>query len=310
MAGKILDRADDFDAAAPAAALAPGLSDADAEAHVTAVTKASGTSFYWAMRILPPERRLAMFAIYAFCREVDDIADDPAPARDKRERLDAWRAEIDRVYGLQAGSLALTARALARAVRDYGLAREDFHAVIDGMEMDVNTFIRAPSLAELETYCNRVAGAVGLLSIRVFGATEPQARDFALALGTALQLTNILRDLRQDAEMGRLYLPREMLVARGIASDSPDEVLRHPALPAVCRDVAALARTRYREADAARAACRPEPLRPAVVMMKNYQLVLERLCLGGWRDLDAPVRVSKPAKLWIAFRYGILHGLG
>ena len=246
MAGKIFDRTADLsdrDVDADGAVDGPPqAAEAAADAHVTAVTKASGTSFYWAMRILPPARRQAMFAIYAFCREVDDIADDPGPAPEKVAGLAAWRAEIDRLYAAGGRPTTLTGRALAPAVRAYGLRRDDFLAVVDGMEMDVKTFIRAPSMAELQTYCNRVAGAVGLLSIRVFGAEEARARDFALALGTALQLTNILRDLRADAAMGRLYLPRELLIKHGITSDMPDEVLRHPALRAVCRELAGIAR--------------------------------------------------------------------
>lgn len=281
-----------------------------ADAHVTAVTKASGSSFYWAMRILPAERRQAMFAIYAFCREVDDIADGEAPAAEKGARLAAWRAEIDGLYRPDPHPVSLTGQALVGPIRAFGLAREDFLAVIDGMEMDVATFIRAPALAELETYCNRVAGAVGLLSIRAFGAGEPAAREFALALGRALQLTNILRDLRADAAMGRLYLPREYLHRHGITSDTPDEVMAHPALPAVCRDLALLARANYEAAEAAHGRCRRGPLRAAVVMMKNYRLILDRLSETGWRDLDAPVRVSKPTRLWIVLRHGLLPGLG
>ncbi len=272
--------------------------------HVSSVTKAAGSSFYGAMRLLPVARREAMFAIYAFCREVDDIADGDQPTDERRRLLDEWRAEIDRVYD---GEPSLpTARALVEATARFDLQRADFMAVIDGMQMDVDQTIAAPTLAELETYCALVAGAVGLLSIRAFGISTKPAEEFALALGTALQLTNILRDLRQDAEIGRLYLPRELLTGHGIDSRNPDEVLAHPALGGVCEEIAAMARDRYDLAVKARADCPGKALRPAMVMMEMYRKVLERLTQRGWRDLDTPVRVTSPEKIWVALRYGLM----
>lgn len=270
--------------------------------HIRAVTKAAGSSFYWAMRILPPERRDAMFAIYAFCREVDDIADGDAPAEQKSRQLDDWRREIDLVYDGEPKHI--TARALIGPVSAYDLEREEFIAVIDGMDMDVRGLTVSPDMERLELYCRRVAGAVGMLSIRVFGA--PQARDFAVSLGSALQITNILRDLREDAAMGRLYLPGELLSAHGVDSHEPATVLRHPALPAVCADLAEVARERFAEAGRALKHSPGGALRPAVVMMMNYRRILERLIEAGWRDIDQPVHVSTPEKLWIALRYGLL----
>ena len=276
----------------------------DPYAHVFAITKSSGTSFYWAMRLLPKARRDAMFAIYAFCREVDDIADRDGPAEGKLAELAEWRREIDAIY--TGAPRYLTARALTRPAREFALRREDFLAVVDGMEMDVRDDMRAPTAAALDAYCRCVAGAVGLLSIRVFGATDAAAEQFAVDLGAALQLTNILRDLRQDAALGRLYLPRELLMEHGIASRDPDDVLRHPALPKVCAALARQAEARFAAANANLLRSDPAALRPAVVMMHNYHLLLERLVRAGWRRLDAPVRVSVPEKLWIAFRYGVL----
>ena len=181
--------------------------DFEAQTHAQDIVQASGTSFMAAMKILPEDRRTAMYAIYAFCREVDDIADANAPASEKIGRLKNWRREIDRVY--RGDPQILTLRALVRPVRQFGLEKEDFLAVIDGMEMDAVEDIRGPSLAKLDTYCDRVASAVGRLSIRAFGAEEDRARRVAHHLGRALQLTNILRDLDEDARRGRLYLPAE-----------------------------------------------------------------------------------------------------
>lgn len=280
------------------------VSDAAALAHVRAVTRNAGSSFYWAMRILPPARREAMFAVYAFCREVDDIADGEASVPEKMDALDAWREEIGRIF--RGAPRCATARALVGPARRYDLEEDELLAVVDGMTMDVSGMMRAPPREVLSLYCRRVAGAVGLLSIRAFGAPQKRARDFALALGDALQLTNILRDLRQDAAMGRLYLPRETLAAHGIDSGEPDAVLRHPALPQVCQALAEEARQRYAEAEAALADCPGGALRPAIVMMMSYRRILERLCQAGWRNLDDAVAVSKAEKLWIAFRYGLM----
>lgn len=284
-------------------------SDADiaARAHVRAVTRAAGSSFYWGMRILPEDRRDAMFAIYAFCREVDDIADGTDPVDDKRRQLDAWRREIEALYAPdQVGSDSHVLRALARAIDLYKLEKKDFFEIIAGMEMDTDETIVAPDCQQLELYCNRVAGAVGLLSVHIFGDSSATAQQFAMALGTALQLTNILRDLKDDAGMGRLYLPREQLDAHGVPVGTPDEILAHPKLPDICASVAERAREKYAEADRLLTQCDARALKPAVVMMMNYRRVLDRMIANGWRDLDDDAGLSKPEKLWITLRYGML----
>ena len=279
------------------------VADNEAKAHVRAVTVASGTSFYWAMRLLPRARREAMFAIYAFCREVDDIADDDGTPDDKRRRLDHWRDEIESIYaGVPEG---LAARALVEPVRRFGMRREDFLAVIDGMQMDLGEGLKAPRFEELDLYCHRVAGAVGLLSIRAFGADGPHARTFALSLGAALQLTNILRDLVEDAERGRLYLPRELLDEAGIEAASPHDTIRHAAVPQVCDGLARIAKEKFAGANAALKVSDRRALRPAVVMMMHYRRLLRALERRGWTSIDVPVRISTPEKILIALRYGV-----
>ena len=174
--------------------------------------KASGSSFYLAMRLMPAEERDAMFAIYAFCRKVDDIADDGVGTRAERhEKLEAMARRSARRF-MPARSPPQV-RFLAPAVAQYGLRLEDFLAVLDGMDMDVAEDIVAPDLATLDLYCDRVASAVGRLSIKVFGMEEGPGFELAHHLGRALQLTNILRDIDEDAAIGRLYLPREYLEA-------------------------------------------------------------------------------------------------
>jgi phytoene synthase len=268
--------------------------------------EAAGTSFYWAMRLLPRERRDGMYAVYAFCREVDDIADDPeTPPAQKAAALDAWRSEIAALYEGRTPR-TLVGRALRHPVMRYSLRREDFHAVIDGMEMDAIADIRAPDMATLDLYCARVAAAVGHLSVHVFGDPSPAAHAVADSLGRALQLTNILRDLDEDARRGRLYLPRELLERHGIRTVEPLHVLRHPALPAVCRDLAATAWRHFDEAERAMARCSRRAMRPAALMGAFYRAMLDALVRSDWRDPGRRVGLSKRQKLWLVLRHGIV----
>ena len=278
-------------------------SGASLSEQVDAIVANAGTSFFWAMRLLPRTKREAMFAVYAYCRAVDDIADGDAAPEVKLAGLTAWREEIDQLF--QGRPNHPITRALRRPVETYGLAKEDFLALLDGMEMDATNRMVAPSLAELELYCDRVAGAVGLLSVRIFGVSGPAARTLALTLGRALQLTNLLRDLLEDAELGRLYLPRELLEAHGIETRDPAAVLRHPALAAVCGDLAEVAGERFSDAHAALRDRPRRAVRPALVMMNVYRRMLDRLVRRGWDRLDQPVRLHAAEKFWLALRYGI-----
>jgi squalene synthase HpnD len=277
---------------------------ADPRAAIRARVAAAGTSFYWAMRLLPEARREAMFAVYAYCREVDDIADNDDPPAMKRAGLAAWRREIEAIYAGQAQRPL--SRVLADVARAYRLRREDFLAVIDGMEMDAVADIRAPALAELDLYCDRVASAVGRLSVRIFGADLAAADRVAAALGRALQLTNILRDLAEDAARGRLYLPHEYLRDAGIAETEPQAVLRHPRLGEACDRLADLAEQRFGEAKAAMRDCPRRPMRPAAVMGAVYHALLLRLRRRGWREIEREVKLPARLKLWLALRHGLL----
>ena len=182
------------------------------------------------MRILPAPRRAAMYAVYAFCRLVDDVADEPGPLPEKRAALQAWR---ERVKVLGAGGTDAVTRVLALAAKAYELREADMLAIIDGMEMDAEAAIVAPDFATLDLYCDRAASAVGRLSVRAFGDASTAADQVAHHLGRALQLTNILRDLGEDAARGRLYLPREWLFDAGVPLD-PEAALKDPRLAQVC----------------------------------------------------------------------------
>ncbi|MDA1059462.1 MAG: presqualene diphosphate synthase HpnD [Proteobacteria bacterium] len=270
--------------------------------HVRGVVDRSGSSFGWSMRTLPPAQREAMYAVYAFCREVDDVADEPGDPVARAHELENWRTEIDAVY---AGSPTRpTGVALAGAVRTFGLPKDAFGAIIDGMAMDLRGDMTAPTEAVLGQYCDRVAGAVGRLSLTIFGGADRVADELAHALGEALQFTNILRDLGEDAQLGRLYLPRERLRAHGIVSYDPATVLAHPNIGIVCAEVARLARQRFAESAAlvARAESRLKPVR---MMIAVYEGILSGLERRGWDNPGAPYHMPRHTKLWIALRHGI-----
>jgi phytoene synthase len=272
-----------------------------ATAEVRRIVEGAGSSFYWAMRLLPAARRDAMFAVYAFCRAVDDIADGDLPVADKRAGLDDWRVEIARIF---AGEPASTVgRALAAATRDYGLERGVMEAVVDGVEMDATGEALAPDMDTLIIYCNRVASAVGLMSIKVFGDDSEAARRGAIALGHAMQLTNILRDVAEDAGRGRLYLPRELLEQHGIDGANPAAVIDEPAVATVCAELADVAAGRFAEARKSFAACDRKALKPAFAMMDVYSLLLGRMQARGWNKLDKRPRIGPLAKLWIALKH-------
>ncbi len=225
----------------------PKPAPAQPNAPSAAASGASGSSFYAGMRVLPKAERAAMYAVYGFCRIVDDIADDRGGDRASRQaELDGWRADLDSLY---AGGAPGRAAFLAEPVRRFGLAKADFLAVIDGMQMDVDADIRAPSATLLDLYVDRVASAVGRLSVKVFGMDEAPGLELAHHLGRALQLTNILRDFDEDAAIGRLYVPREALDRAGITGEDPMTVVNDPRIDHAARELLARAREHYAAAD-------------------------------------------------------------
>ena len=266
-------------------------------------TTASGSSFYAAMRILPREQREAMFQIYSFCRQVDDIADSHGPREERLAALQNWRDDIDALYR---GQPPARLSDYVASVKRFDLQRADFLAIVDGMEMDVPQDIRAPDLATLDLYCDRVASAVGRLSVRVFGLPQEDGILLAHHLGRALQLTNILRDIDEDAALGRLYLPREALLHAGITSDDPAVVAADRALPMVCAGIVARARTHFEKADEVLARNSRRVVRAPRIMERYYSAILELLVRRGFAAPRAPVRLNKLAKLAIVFRYAFI----
>jgi presqualene diphosphate synthase len=244
-----------------------------------------------------------MFQIYSFCRQVDDIADSDGPRPERLAALQQWRDDIDALYHSDPPPRL---QDYAASVKTFGLKREDFLAIVDGMEMDVPQDIRAPDMATLDLYCDRVASAVGRLSVRVFGLPEEDGILLAHHLGRALQLTNILRDLDEDASFGRLYLPVEALRAAGIGATDPATVLASPALAMVCADIVGRARAHFLQADEIMARSARRTVRAPRIMAEAYRLILDGLVARGWAHPRRPIHLPRSRLLWIIMRHAFI----
>ena len=277
------------------------LSYAEAIDLVKIQVAASRSSFRAGIALLPKDKREGMYALYAFCRAVDDIADESSSPEIAANKLQEWRVRIADVFRGKASDAITTA--LLPAIRRFSLVEKEFQEIIHGMEMD-SAVIVAPSAATLDLYCDCVASAVGRISIRIFGDTGADATNVAYHLGRALQLTNILRDLAEDAQRKRLYLPCELLDKHDISSRVPDEVLRLPQLPALCQDLASLAREHYAQADIFMNKCSSSAMRPARIMRICYGEIFSQLVKENWRDPTKRVALPKWKKTFL-----ILKGL-
>ena len=281
---------------------------AEDHAEVAAIVQNASTSFFGAMRMLPLERRRAIFGVYAYCRVVDDIADDDdIPPEYRKKGLDEWRARIADVYAGQADNAI--SKVLVKSAPEFDLNKEDFIAVIDGMEMDTMETIVAPDRATFELYCDRVACAVGRLCVKIFG--EPSARgiELANAQGRALQITNILRDVHEDAERGRIYLPQDVLKDHGITTTEPQEILAHPNYVSVWRTLADEAANWFTNADKIMAQCNAKAMRPSRIMLEVYRRNLQRMMALTDQQIADPAFSKRLVKGWekalIAVRYGL-----
>ena len=264
---------------------------------------ASGSSFYAAMRIMPRAQRDAMFQIYSFCRQVDDIADSHEPRDLRLAQMQQWREDIEALY---AGNPPPRVRDYALPIKQFGMRKEDYIAVIDGMEMDIPADIRAPDEATFDLYCDRVASAVGRLSVKVFGMPDEDGVLLAHHLGRALQITNILRDIDEDAGLGRLYLPRELLYHAGITTNDPQVVIKEKALPKVCAPLVRRAQEHFSKSDAIMARNKRRAVRAPRIMSKYYHAILDLLVKRGFALPRDPVRLGKASKIAILLRYAII----
>jgi phytoene synthase len=271
--------------------------DADYE-RCAEITRRARSSFYYAFILLPPERRRALNAVYAFCRFIDDIADDES-IREPAMLLTRWREELDRVYsGVPTRALS---RALADSARRFAIPRIHFEEIIAGVEMDLSR-TRYQTFEELRPYCYRVASALGLICIEIFGYRNPSAKIYAENLGLALQLTNILRDVREDAARGRIYLPLEDLARFNVTEDEILGGVYSSNFVGLMDFEATRARELYTAAQMALAAEDRSTLLTAEAMRLIYGALLERIVKSNYRVLDRRHRLSAPHKLYLVGR--------
>ncbi len=262
------------------------------------ITRRSRSSFYYAFILLTAERRRALNAVYAFCRFIDDIADDES-IREPAVLLARWREELDRVYaGVPTRALS---RALADSARRFSIPRIYFEEIIAGVEMDLSR-TRYQTFEELRPYCYRVASALGLICIEIFGYRNPSAKTYAENLGLALQLTNILRDVREDAARGRIYLPLEDLARFNVSEDEILGGVYSSNFVSLMDFEAKRARELYAAAQMALAAEDRSTLLTAEAMRLIYGALLERIIKSNYRVLDRRHRLSAPHKLYLVGR--------
>ena len=260
---------------------------------------ASGSSFYYSFLFLPAERRRAITALYAFCREVDDVVDEATDPQVAATKLAWWRVEIGNLFAGQPQHPVT--RALLPFVAKYALAQEKLGEIIDGMEMDLrqSRYLDWPAL---ELYCHRVAGVVGLLAAGIFGYRDARTLEYARKLGIAFQLTNIIRDVGEDARKNRIYLPAEDLRRFGVPASEILHAKETPAFAALMRFEAERARAFYAEAMDALPAADRRAQRPGLVMAAIYRALLAEIERDGFRVLSRRTSLTPLRKFWIAWR--------
>jgi phytoene synthase len=269
--------------------------------HSRAITRKSASNLALAFVLLPKPRRDAMSALYAFCREVDDVADeDSAPTEQRRRELSRWRADVRRACENQPPELAVNIE-LRPVIQEYSLPFALFDQLIKGCEMDLET-TRYGNFDELELYCYRVASVVGLLSIRIFGHENPGAAEYAVYLGKALQFTNILRDVKTDAARGRIYLPQDELKKFNVSESDILEGRYSESFRALAESVAARAKGFYAAARASLPAEDRRSMVAAELMGTVYWRLLRKLERAKFDVFSQPLKLSKPQKLFIVFQ--------
>lgn len=262
-------------------------------------TARSGSSFYYSFLFLSDQQRQAITALYAFCREVDDIVDDIEETDVARAKLNWWREEIARVFQQQASHPI--GHALTTAVKHYDLQQDHFLAILSGMEMDLTHF-SYDTFEDLTLYCYRVAGVVGLLSAEIFGYDDPDTLAYAEKLGLALQLTNIIRDVREDAERGRVYLPQDEMTQHGIELDGILALQSSPALITLLKYQTERAQDYYQQAYDLLPDTDRYSQRTGLIMANIYQTILQEIAEDGYQVMQHRVSLTPLRKLWIAWR--------
>ncbi|OFZ99291.1 MAG: squalene synthase HpnD [Betaproteobacteria bacterium RBG_19FT_COMBO_58_11] len=259
----------------------------------------SGSSFYYSFLFLPKPRREAITALYAFCREVDDIADECADAALARTKLEWWRTELANTFAGHPSHPV--SQALLPAIRAYDLALEQFEEIIDGMEMDLQ-YVRYADFKALQLYCYRVASVVGQLAAAIFGYRDRKTLKYAHDLGMAFQLTNIIRDVGEDARRSRIYLPQDELAQFGVTESDLLAGKASEEFRALMAHQVARARAFYQQALQALPAQDRKSQRPGLVMAAIYQKLLNEIERDDFRVLHQRITLTPLRKLWIAWR--------
>jgi len=278
------------------------------------------TSFYYSFLVLPARKRQAIVAVWDFCRALDDAVDEVSPASGEQTltpearqsvalELRSWRAELDAVYGMGREPQTRQGKALQPFVRQFGLPRQEFSLLIDGVEMDLDR-VRYQEFAALERYCRHVAGTVGLICLEIFGYQDQGSRDYAMNLAVALQLTNIVRDVAADLEQGRIYLPAEDLVRFQVTEADLGRGVVTPGVRALLAFECSRAREHFRRASAGLPRRDRHQLVAAQIMGGIYFGILERIEQAGYDVFSSRIRVPRPARLLIALRIWLRSRLG
>ena len=267
--------------------------------YCQAKAASSGSSFYYSFLFLPPERRRAITALYAFCREVDDVVDEGVDAQVAATKLAWWRNEVHKLFA--GGAQHPVTRALDPFRAQFGLSEQRLNEIIDGMEMDLrqSRYLDWPGL---EAYCYRVASVVGLLAAGIFGYRDERTLDYAKNLGIAFQLTNIIRDVGEDARKNRVYLPMEDLQRFNVPAADVLQARETPAFRSLMQFEAERARGFYQRAMAALPAGDRRAQRPGLIMAAIYRTLLDEIERDGFRVLTQRTSLTPLRKLWIAWK--------
>lgn len=269
--------------------------------NIDYIVKKSGSSFFWSMRLLPKAKREAMYTIYAFCRHIDDIVDGPMPMQEKQDLLRAWREEIENIYN-KVPTTDIGRRIYKNCMR-FHLPKSEFLKLIDSISMDVPQPLQAPKIADFLKYCRGVAGVPGNLSLRIFGCQDEQLiEELATSLGNALQITNILRDIKEDAQSDRLYIPQEYLEKAEISSKNPNEVITDKNLSVAREELAKMAAEDYAKASQIIPFLDKKAARPVRAIAAIYKKYFDLMQNRGWEIISPKPNISKFNKFSLALR--------
>lgn len=270
--------------------------------NIKRIVKKSGSSFFWSMRFLPKAKRNAMYTIYAFCRHIDDIVDGDADINDKLELIEAWREEIDNIYDKKTPATDIGRKIYKNCMR-FKLPKEEFVRLINAIAMDIPNPVQAPSLPDLYLYCRGVAGVPGSLSLRIFGChNEEIIEQLASTLGTALQITNILRDVKEDAQSNRLYIPKEFLDKAQIVSTDPLTVVVDKNLAVAREELARIAAENFAKADKLITHLDKHTARHVKMIESIYRKYFDMMQTRGWEIISPKPCLSKFKKFSIALK--------